>query len=29
MGGVSIVKVDTGWYFDHFVHGRRLIGVTS
>jgi cell wall-associated NlpC family hydrolase len=29
MGGVSIVKVDDGWYFDHFVRGRRLIGVKT
>jgi hypothetical protein len=29
MGGVSIVKVNSGWYFDHFVHGRRVIGTTS
>ena len=25
VGGVSIVKVDEGWYRDHFVHGRRII----
>lgn len=25
-GGVSILKVDAGWYFDHFVHARRIIG---
>jgi cell wall-associated NlpC family hydrolase len=25
--GVSIVNVASGWYFDHFVRGRRLIGV--
>ena len=24
VGGVSIVKVDEGWYRDHFVHGRRV-----
>ncbi len=29
MGGVSIVRVDTGWYFDHFVRGRRLMGASS
>ena len=26
MGGVSIVRVDTGWYLDHFVRGRRILG---
>jgi hypothetical protein len=26
MGGVSILEVDSGWYFDHFVRGRRVIG---
>jgi cell wall-associated NlpC family hydrolase len=25
VGGVSIVKVDEGWYRDHFVHGRRVM----
>lgn len=25
-GGVSIVKVDAGWYRDHFVFGRRILG---
>jgi len=25
VGGVSIVRVDEGWYRDHFVHGRRII----
>jgi cell wall-associated NlpC family hydrolase len=25
-GGVSIVNVASGWYFDHFVRGRRVIG---
>jgi cell wall-associated NlpC family hydrolase len=25
VGGVSIVKVDEGWYHDHFVHGRRIM----
>jgi cell wall-associated NlpC family hydrolase len=25
-GGVSIVNVSSGWYRDHFVHGRRIIG---
>lgn len=25
VGGVSIVKVDEGWYRDHFVHGRRIM----
>lgn len=24
VGGVSLVRVDTGWYHDHFVHGRRI-----
>lgn len=26
MGGVTILQVDSGWYRDHFVHGRHLIG---
>jgi cell wall-associated NlpC family hydrolase len=26
LGGVTIVWVGSGWYADHFVHGRRLIG---
>jgi cell wall-associated NlpC family hydrolase len=25
VGGVSLVWVRTGWYRDHFVHGRRLL----
>jgi NlpC/P60 family len=25
-GGVTIMWVGTGWYADHFVHGRRIIG---
>jgi hypothetical protein len=25
--GVSIVNVSSGWYFDHFVRGRRVIGI--
>jgi NlpC/P60 family len=26
LGGVTIMWVGTGWYADHFVHGRRIIG---
>lgn len=26
MGGVSIVRVDAGWYLDHFIRGRRVLG---
>jgi cell wall-associated NlpC family hydrolase len=25
VGGVSVMWVGDGWYFDHFVHGRRMI----
>jgi hypothetical protein len=25
MGGVSIVRIDSGWYRDHFVRGRRIL----
>jgi cell wall-associated NlpC family hydrolase len=28
-GGVTIVWVATGWYADHFVHGRRVVGVSG
>jgi cell wall-associated NlpC family hydrolase len=24
-GGVTIMPVGSGWYFDHFVHGRRIV----
>jgi NlpC/P60 family protein len=27
-GGVTIMWVGTGWYADHFVHGRRIFGTT-
>jgi cell wall-associated NlpC family hydrolase len=25
-GGVTIMWIGTGWYADHFVHGRRIVG---
>ncbi len=28
-GGVTIMWVGDGWYADHFVHGRRIIGASS
>lgn len=28
-GGVTIMWVGTGWYADHFVHGRRIVGTKT
>lgn len=28
-GGVTIMWVGTGWYADHFVHGRRIYGIAA
>jgi hypothetical protein len=28
-GGVTIMWVGTGWYADHFVHGRRILSPTT
>jgi NlpC/P60 family len=28
-GGVTIMWIGDGWYADHFVHGRRIVGTSS